>query len=396
MNDWHAKCMFICESRSVQPPRTSVGRPEIALEPSGHARQCAGVFKCLTGVDMNRPVQRRVFLASLASASSLAVPAVWSQPARLTPVKFTLDFRVNGQTSPFFLAQSKGYYRDEGLDVSIDVGAGSVTSITRIASGVYQMGLGDISSLVEFNAQNPGTPLVQAVYQYYNRAPFVIIGRKDRGITNDFRSLEGKKIAAAAVESTRRSWPMVARKLRLKPDLFNWSTTDFSARDNVVVRGDVDGATYFHDSAVSLFARLKPEDLSVLQYSDAGVNLYGNAILASSNLIAQNPKVVAAFLRATNRAIVETFANPAAAIAATRQREPILDEKVELERWRVTSQYVGATDTRGHGLGDIRKLLLEQQVDEVVDVYGLKSRPSADGLFNLSMLPPKADRMVKI
>lgn len=346
---------------------------------------------------MNRPVKRRAFLASLASTSSLAIPAAWSQgPARLVPLKFTLDFRITGQTAPFFLAQSKGYYKDEGLDVTIDVGAGSVTSITRIASGVYQLGLGDISSLVEFNAQNAGTPLVQAVYQYYNRAPFVIIGRKDRGITTDFHSLEGKKIAAAAVESTRRSWPMVARKLRLKPDLFAWSTTDFSSRDNVMVRGDVDGATYFHDSAVSLFARMKQDDLSVLPYANAGVNLYGNAILASSNLIAQNPRVIAAFLRATNRAIVETFANPAAAIAATRQREPILDEKVELERWRLTAQYLGAPDTRGHGLGDIRKLLVEQQVDEVVEVYGLKTRPSADGLFNLSMLPPKADRMVGV
>ena len=152
-------------------------------------------------------MKRRHFIASLGAASALAAPSVWSQsPARLTPVKFTLDFRITGQTSPFFLAQSKGYYKDEGLDVSIDVGAGSVTSITRIASGVYQMGLGDISSLVEFNAQNPGTPVVQAVYQYYNRAPFVIIGRKDRGISHDFRSLEGKKIAAAAVEATRRAW----------------------------------------------------------------------------------------------------------------------------------------------------------------------------------------------
>ena len=77
------------------------------------------------------------------------------------------------------------------------------------------------------------------------------------------------------------------------------------------------------------------------------------------------------------------------------QLKDILDEKVELERWLLTAQYVGAPDTRGHGLGDIRKLLVEQQVDEVVDVYGLKAKPSADGLFNMSMLPPKADRMVK-
>ena len=93
-------------------------------------------------------------------------------------------------------------------------------------------------------------------------------------------SLQGKKVAAAAVESTRRAWPMVARKQGMKPDAFQWQTTDFSARDNVMVRGDVDAATYFHDSAISLFARMKAEELSVLKYADAGVDLYGNAILA--------------------------------------------------------------------------------------------------------------------
>lgn len=337
-------------------------------------------------------MQRRHFLAALPAC---AAPWVHAQGKSLTPLKFTLDFRVTSQTAPFFLAQQKGYYRDEGLDVSIDVGAGSVASITRIASGAYQLGLGDISSLIEFNAQNAGTPRVQAVYQYYNRAPFVIIGRKDRGITTSFQSLKGKKVAAAAVESTRRAWPMVARKQQLPVDLFSWSTTEFSARDNVMVRGDVDAATYFHDSALSLFARMKPEELSILSYTDAGVQLYGNAILASTGLIAEKPEVVAAFLRATNRAIVECFANPAAAIAATRQREPILDEKLELARWAITTQYLGAADTQSHGLGDFKKRLLEQQVDSVVETFGLKLHPSADALFNSSMLPAKAARMLK-
>ena len=341
-------------------------------------------------------MQRRSFLAtSTAIAASLSAPFILAQGGKLTPLKFTLDFRINGQTAPFFLAHSRGYYQDEGLDVSIDTGAGSVASITRIASGVYQLGLGDISSLIEFNAQNTGTPMVQGVYQYYNRAPFVIIGRKDRGVTGDFASLQGKKVAAAAVESTRRAWPMVARKKGMKPDAFQWQTTDFSARDNVMVRGDVDAATYFHDSAVSLFARMKRDELSVLRYSDAGVDLYGNAILASSRLIAENPKVVAAFLRATHRAVMETLAAPAPSIAAMRQREPILDEKVELDRWAITAQYVAAPDTRAHGVGDIRKLLLEQQVDQVAEVFGLKTRPSADAIFNGSMLPARSERMVK-
>ena len=342
-------------------------------------------------------MQRRHFLASsVAATSALTAPTVWGQASpKPTPIKFTLDFRITGQTSPLFLAQSRGYYKDEGLDVSIDVGAGSVASITRIASGVYQMGLGDISSLIEFQASQAGTPLVQAVYQYYNRAPFAIIGRKDRGITTDFRSLEGKKIAAAAVESTRRAWPMVARKLRVKDNFFQWSTTDFASRDNVVVRGDVDGATYFHDSAVSLFARMKLDELAILEYTNAGVNLYGNAILASNAMVTQNPTAVAGFLRATNRAIQESMVDPAAAIAATKLREPILNEAVELERWRITQRYVAAADTRNHGLGDVFKRTLEQQVDEVVDVFGLKLRPGVEGVFNRAMLPSVSERTVK-
>lgn len=338
-------------------------------------------------------MQRRSLLKlATACAATVAAPAVLAQS--LTKLKFTLDFRITGQTAPFFLAQSKGYYKDEGLDVSIDVGSGSVASITRVASGAYDLGFGDISALIEFNANQPGTPVLQAVYQYYNRAPFAIIGRKDRGIT-DFKSLAGKRIAAAAVESTKRSWPMVARKTGLKPDAFQWVTTDFASRDNVVVRGDADGATYFHDSAVSLFQRIKPEELSVLAYADAGVDVYGNAVLAATALIQQNPKAVAGFVRASNRALVETLQNPVPSIAAVKQREPLINEAVELERFKITAGYVHTADARGHGVGDVRKILIERQVDEVVEVYGLKARPSADAIFNSGFLPPRAERMVK-
>ncbi|MGY4827340.1 ABC transporter substrate-binding protein [Sphaerotilaceae bacterium SBD11-9] len=338
-------------------------------------------------------MQRRRILQTLtAGAAALALPRAFAQ-GPTTRIKFTLDFRISGQTAPFLLALYKGYYKEEGLDVSIDVGNGSVASITRTASGAYDMGFGDVSSLIEFNATQPG--LVQAVYQYYNRAPFAIIGRKDRGITADFKSLQGKRIAAAAVESTKRCWPMAAKHAGVKADAFEWVTTDFSQRDNVIVRGDVDGATYFHDSAVSLFQRIKPEDLSVLSFANTGLAVYGNAVLASTRFIAENPKAVTGFLRATNRAMLETIANPLAAMAYVKQREPMIDERVEADRWRITQGYVLGADTREHGLGDVKRSFVEQQVAEVTETFGLKAKPNADAVYNLAFLPPKAERMVK-
>lgn len=356
------------------------------------------LLDCLHPIHEPETMQRRHFLQCAASgAAAFAAPFATSvaRAEALTKLKFTLDFRISGQTAPFFVALYKGYYRDQGLDVAIDVGNGSVASITRVASGAYDLGFGDISALIEFNSTRAGTPLVQAVYQYYNRAPFVIIGRKDRGVTEDFRSLEGKRIAAAAVESTRRAWPMAARRAGVRVDAFEWVTTDFSQRDNVIVRGDVDGATYFHDSAISLFQRIEPAKLSVLSYADAGLDVYGNAILASARLIAEKPEAVRGFLQATNRALQETLADPVTAMAYVKQREPMIDPRVEADRFAITARYVAAADTRGHGLGDVRKPLVERQVEEVTRTFGLKSQPAADTIYDLSMLPARAERLLK-
>nr|WP_145545645.1 ABC transporter substrate-binding protein [Variovorax boronicumulans] len=335
-------------------------------------------------------MQRRQLL-TLATAAAL--PAFsFAQGGKLQPLKFTLDFRISGQVAPFFVAQAKGYYAQEGLAPSFDVGSGSVAAITRVASGAYDMGFGDLSALMEFQATQG--PLVQAVYQYYNRAPFVIIARKDRGVT-DFKSLAGKRIAAAAVESTRRAWPIAARHAGLKTDAFEWVTTDFSQRDNVIVRGDVDGATYFHDSALSLFQRVDPAQLAVLSYADIGATLYGNAILASSKLASEKPQTVRAFLRATNRGIQDALADPLAAMAFVKQREPMIDEKLEAQRFALTAKYMVTADTRAHGLGAVRSELLARQIEEITQTFGLKAAPVADKVFDASFLPAAAERAVK-
>jgi ABC-type nitrate/sulfonate/bicarbonate transport system substrate-binding protein len=299
---------------------------------------------------------RRFLEFATASAPALlaatASPRVRAADAKPTPIRFTLDFRVTGQVAPFFVALAKGCYREQRLDVSIDVGNGSVASIIRVASSAYDMGFGDISALIEFNAQPANANLVRAVCRYYNRAPFVVIGRKDRGLTSDWKSFAGKRIGAAAVESTRRAGPMAAKHLGMKPD-------------------------------------------ALLKYADTGLKLCGNAILASTKLIAANPSAVAGFVRATQRGLNDTLAEPVAAMAHVTAREPVLAAAVELERWRITAGYVTGADTREHGLGGIHRALAEKQIAEVTETFGLKSPPAFDAVYDLRHLPPLAERMPK-
>ena len=47
-------------------------------------------------------------------------------------VRFALDWRFEGPAAPYFVAIDKGYYKQEGLNVSIDPGSGSVEGINRV------------------------------------------------------------------------------------------------------------------------------------------------------------------------------------------------------------------------------------------------------------------------
>src|SRR4051812_36993992 len=79
-------------------------------------------------------------------------------------VKFTLDWVIDGQQTPFLLTQARGYFAQQGLNVTLDVGTGSAAAVQRVASGTYDMGYGDTSALIEHLSRNPDAALrVQAI-----------------------------------------------------------------------------------------------------------------------------------------------------------------------------------------------------------------------------------------
>ena len=110
------------------------------------------------------------FAATLAALAFSAAALAQKE----TPVRFALDWRFEGPAAPYFVAIDKGYYKAEGLNVSIDPGAGSVEGINRVASGAYEMGFADINSLVKYR-DNPRNLPVKAVMMVYDTPAFSIV-----------------------------------------------------------------------------------------------------------------------------------------------------------------------------------------------------------------------------
>src|SRR6266540_7430717 len=98
--------------------------------------------------DVFPPLRARALLGALVLALAPA-PALAQ-----TAVKFTLDWKFEGPAAPFLVAIDKGYYKAEGLNVTIDPGSGSVEGINRVASGAYDVGFADINILVKYR-DNP-------------------------------------------------------------------------------------------------------------------------------------------------------------------------------------------------------------------------------------------------
>ena len=344
---------------------------------------------------LRRRCVRMTVAVLLGSALLSALPVNDVAAQTPTRIRLTLDWRFEGQLAMFMMAKQKGYYEREGLDVTVDAGAGSGSAINRVVSGSHEVGLADMSALIEYVGNNPGPTRVQAVYLLYNRTPAIIQALKRSGITKP-QDLAGKRIAAPVFDSVRKAFPIYARAVGIDPKSITWMNVDPAIRETLVSRGDADATTGFELNRLTLMARgVKEEDIVTFGYAEAGLKLYGNAVIAGSKLIEENPKALAAFIRASNRALLDTIATPDEAIKSNKIFDGLIDEKVELEKLKITLRSIDTPFARSNGLGAINKLDLENQVDDVAAAFQLKTKPNADLLFNSSFLPPQSERIVR-
>ncbi|MEJ7685966.1 MAG: ABC transporter substrate-binding protein [Variovorax sp.] len=337
---------------------------------------------------MNKRQLIQTFLA--VSALGLGLGAAHAQSP--TPIKFQLDWRFEGPAALFLHPAAKGYFKDAGLDVTIDAGNGSGGTVTRVASGAYEMGFADLAALMEFHANNPDSPNKPvAVMMVYNNTPASVMTLKKSGITKP-SDLAGKKLGAPVFDAGRRAFPIFAKANNV--GAVNWTAMDPTLRETMLIRGDVDAITGFtFTSLLNLEARgAKPADIVVLPYPDYGVKLYGNVIIASPKLIKENPAAVKAFLSAFAKGAKEVIANPAVAIESVKKRDGIIDSTLETRRLKLAIETViNSPDARTDGFGAVNAGRLSLMASQVSDAFNTKTRVVPDAVWTSAMLPPAAE-----
>lgn len=347
---------------------------------------CAGLKK-------RNQVMSACCAGRLAAAALLFVATVTTSAAAETIVKFTLDFKFEGPSAPFLLPLDKGYYKTEGLNVTIEPALGSLEPIERVASGDYDMGFGDINSLIKYRDANPAAP-VKAVFMLYNRPPFAVIGRKSRGITGP-KDLEGKTLGAPPADGAYAQWPIFARTSGIDISKVTIEKVSFPVREPMLAAGQVDAITgYSFSTYIDLKDKGVPvDDVVVLLMADYGVALYGNAILVNSRFAAEHPDAVKGFLRAFVKGLKETVKQPSTAVDSVLRRNGQARKNVELERLNMAiRENIVTPEVKVNGYGGIDEDRFTRAIEQIALTYKFKAKPRPDDIFDSSFLPPAAAR----
>src|SRR5260221_4833030 len=329
-------------------------------------------------------------LAGAAMAAGAASPA-FAQ----TDVKFALDWKFEGPSAPYFVAIDKGYYKAEGLNVTVDSGPGSVAGIARIAAGTYPIGFFDINSLVKFRDQNPDKK-VQAVLMIYDKPAFAIGTTAKTGIVKP-KDLEGRVLGAPTADGAFAQWKAFVKENGIDESKVKIENVGFPVREPMLAEGKVDAITGFSFSMYYnlLQKGLKPEDIKTMLMADYGLVLYGNAIMVNPDYAKANPRLVAGFVRGTIKGVLDTIKDPDTAIKSVMARNETADAKIELDRLKMSLRDNFVTPwLKANGFGGVDMARLAKSIDQIALTYDFKNRPTAGDIFTSEDLPPASERQL--
>ena len=276
--------------------------------------------------------------------AALAVLAASTASAQ--KITFTLNWVAGGDHAPYFYAQKLGRYKEAGLDVEFETGRGSAASAQKVGAGQSQLGLSDMAGVLFFRGK--GVDAV-GVMNVYANSPQGLYWLKSSGIQTA-KDLAGKKIGNPAGDGARTMWPALAKKLGIDPGSVTWVNIDANAKLGALKARTVDATTSFFNLH-HVFARELGADMGFLAWKDAGVNPYGNSIIANGAWLKANRDKADKFVKITQKAFAECVKTPEPCIQALVEANGALLFQNELENWHLVTILMTDDISRNVALG---------------------------------------------
>jgi NitT/TauT family transport system substrate-binding protein len=304
--------------------------------------------------------------------------------AAKTPIKLQLQWFPQAQFAGYFAALDKGFYADEGLDVTILPGAVDIVPATVVAGGNAQFGISWVPRML---APRESGADVQVIGQVFQRSATTQVSFKSKNITSvtDFK---GKKIGSWGFGN---EFELLAgmRKAGLDPDK-DVTIVPQQFDMNAFVGGQIDAAQAMTYNEYAQVLEVKnpatsqlyqPSDLNVIKWEDQGTAMLQDAIFTSESWLAKtgNQDVAVKFLKASFRGWIYCRDNAADCVDIVLKHDAKLPKGHQTWQLNEINALIWPSP---NGIGIMDQAAFDRTVQISIDSKVLKAAPTGTAFRN--------------
>ena len=278
--------------------------------------------------------------------------------------------------------------------MTIDQGEGSAATVSRIMSGAYDAGFGDMNAIIQNAATNPDDAPVM-VYQIYNQPPFAVL-TKTGGPVKSLASLEGLTVGAPPGSASTKLFPALATAAGFDASKVELLSVQKNLQEQMLIQDQVSASLVFNvTSYLNIIGiGMDPDkDFTWYPYGASGLDIYSNGVMVSPKLLKERPEAVKGLVNAIAKAMADVLANPQEGIDIITATEPLSNGELEMKRLQFAlDNLIFSDESKANGIGAVDAERLTRSIGTIKELYDLPGTPAAEDVFDASFLPPMAMR----
>jgi NitT/TauT family transport system substrate-binding protein len=304
-----------------------------------------------------------------------------AEKAKETPVTIRLDFIVGGNHAPWFVAWEKGFYSKRGLNVTIQPGTGSADTIRTIAAGGADVGFANVSTAVV--GRSRGAPVVSVAQLGY--IAVTVLWREE----TDIKSVKDLERKSWAISPGQAQWfllPALARINNLDFKSIKIEETAPPLQPAALLAKKADFITMFrasNDEVAEMTAAKQGIRLKRIHMRDAGLDIYGSALVVKEEDIKRRPEMIRAYVEGTMEGLRYTRDHQEEALQILLKHKPELDPALTtLQLKNALYEVMLPPESIQLGLGYMKPDIIEKTARITNEYFDVARKVSAKEVFS--------------
>jgi NitT/TauT family transport system substrate-binding protein len=301
--------------------------------------------------------------------STLALIAVWPTGA-LAEDKVSLRFgwSYGGMFAPIYLGVDKGFFKEQGIDVDLREGKGTVPSATSVGNGQDDFGFFDMSAAARLI--DKGLPL-KGIAQIRQKTTACVVVLEKSDIRKP-KDLEGHSLSHTPGDSNSQIFPAFAKATGIDMKKVKQEGLDYSIYLKALESGQVDATLGYIDTEGFILEN-QGVKIRTLPFADYGIVLVDYGFATSLNMIKEKPDVVTRFIAAVVKSFTYATDHIDEAVQAGKKKFPEFDEALARKQVTFQTTLYGDSVKQGKPIGWIDDAVWKGTLTILHDYVGLQN-----------------------